>query len=312
MRFLTFRREGAASLGAAIGDDVLDLPGAAAAMDIAGWPPDLDLRAFLGMGESALDKARRTIAAVEEELRRGDGGRLASRGLLFRRDAVKLLAPVPNPSKVVAIGLNYRDHAREQGAPIPDWPIIFAKFPTSVIGLGDAIVWDPALTEQVDYEAELAVVIGETARNVGEEDAYDVVAGYTCANDVSARDLQFGDRQWVRGKSLDTFCPLGPVLVTVDEIPDPQDLSVRALLNGEVMQDSRTSEMIFGVRELIAFASRAFTLLPGDVILTGTPHGVGVFRKPPVFMKDGDRIVIEIEKVGRLENVCRSGVSGKE
>ena len=310
MRFLTFRREGGAAIGAAIGDDLLDLPGAAAAMDIAGWPPDLDLRAFLGMGESALDKARRTIAAVEEELRRGDGGRLASRGLLFPRDAVKLMAPVPNPSKVIAIGLNYRDHAREQGAPIPERPIIFAKFPTSVIGPGDAITWDPALTQQVDYEAEMAVVIGQTARNVREDDALSFVAGYTCGNDVSARDLQFGDHQWVRGKSLDTFCPLGPVLVTPDEIPDPQALAIRAVLNGDTMQDSRTGEMIFGVQELIAFASRAFTLLPGDVILTGTPHGVGVFRKPPLFMKDGDRIAIEIEKIGRLENVCRTAAGG--
>ncbi|MGD0764783.1 MAG: fumarylacetoacetate hydrolase family protein [Dehalococcoidia bacterium] len=306
MRFVTFCREGAAYLGAAIGGDVLDLPGAGAALDIAGWPPDLDLGAFLGMGESALDKARQTIAAVEEEVRRGDGERLASRGLLFSRDAVKLLAPVPNPSKIIAIGLNYRDHAREQGVPIPDRPIIFAKFPTSVIGPGDTIAWDPALTQQVDYEAELAFVIGKTARNVAEKDAITYVAGYTCANDVSARDLQFGDRQWVRGKSLDTFCPLGPLLVTADEIPDPQNLAVRAILNNQVMQDSSTAEMIFGVAELVAFISRAFTLLPGDVVLTGTPHGVGVFRDPPLFLKDGDRVVVEIERIGCLENDCRT------
>ena len=306
MRLLTFRREGVASLGAAMGDDVLDLPGAAAATDIADWPPDLDLRAFLGMGESALDKARRTIAAVEEKLRRGDGGHFASRGLLFPRDTVKLLAPVPNPSKIVAIGLNYRDHAREQGVPIPDRPIIFAKFPTSVIGPGDTITWDPALTQQVDYEAELAFVIGKTARNVAEKDAFTYVAGYTCADDVSARDLQFGDRQWVRGKSLDTFCPLGPVLVTADEIPDPHNLAIRAVLNGRVMQDSSTAELIFGVAALVAFISRAFTLLPGDVVLTGTPHGVGVFRDPPLFLKDSDRIAVEIERIGRLENDCRT------
>jgi 2-keto-4-pentenoate hydratase/2-oxohepta-3-ene-1,7-dioic acid hydratase in catechol pathway len=258
------------------------------------------------MGESALDKARQIIAAVEEELRRGDGERLASRSLLFSRDAVKLLAPVPNPSKMIAIGLNYRDHAREQGVPIPDRPIIFAKFPTSVIGPGDTIAWDPALTQQVDYEAELAFVIGKTARNVAEKDAITYVAGYTCANDVSARDLQFGDRQWVRGKSLDTFCPLGPLLVTADEIPDPQNLAVRAILNNQVMQDSSTAEMIFGVAELVAFISRAFTLLPGDVVLTGTPHGVGVFRDPPLFLKDGDRVVVEIERIGCLENDCRT------
>ncbi|MBE3112267.1 MAG: fumarylacetoacetate hydrolase family protein, partial [Acidobacteria bacterium] len=254
-------------------------------------------------GEATIE---RLLDAVERQMASGRTDELAVRGVLYRFDGLNLMAPVPNPSKIVAIGLNYRDHAREQGAPIPERPIIFAKFPTSVIGPGDAIVWDPALTDKVDYEAELAVVIGATARNVNEADAIDFVAGYTCGNDVSARDLQFGDHQWVRGKSLDTFCPLGPVLVTADEISDPQDLSVRAFLNDETMQDSRTSEMIFGVRELIAFASRAFTLLPGDVILTGTPHGVGVFRKPPVFMKDGDRIAIEIEDIGRLENACRT------
>jgi 2-keto-4-pentenoate hydratase/2-oxohepta-3-ene-1,7-dioic acid hydratase in catechol pathway len=273
-------------------------------------PPELagcgDMLSLLRRGRTAMEAARGLLDAVEGQMASGRTDELAARGLLHRFDGLSLMAPVPNPSKIVAIGLNYRDHAREQGAPIPERPIIFAKFPTSVIGPGDAIVWDPALTDKVDYEAELAVAIGATARNVNEADAIDFVAGYTCGNDVSARDLQFGDHQWVRGKSLDTFCPLGPVLVTPDEIPDPQDLSVRAFLNDETMQDSRTSEMIFGVRELIAFASRAFTLLPGDVILTGTPHGVGVFRKPPVFMKDGDRIAVEIEKIGRLENVCRT------
>jgi 2-keto-4-pentenoate hydratase/2-oxohepta-3-ene-1,7-dioic acid hydratase in catechol pathway len=158
----------------------------------------------------------------------------------------------------------------------------------------------------VDYEAELGVVIGTTARRVSAEGAYAYVAGYTCLNDVSARDLQFGDKQWVRGKSLDTFCPMGPWLVTRDELPDPHTLAIRCSVNGELLQDSNTSELIFGVPELVSFLSHAFTLLPGDVIATGTPSGVGVFRKPPRFLKDGDAVVVEIEGIGRLENSCRT------
>ena len=209
------------------------------------------------------------------------------------------------PDKIVAIGLNYLDHCRETNTPPPDDPVIFTKFTTSIVGPGDEIVWSPALTAEVDYEAELAVVIGKTARHVSRADALDYVAGYTCANDVSARDLQLGDPQWIRGKSLDTFCPIGPAFVTADEVPDPQDLGIRCLLNGEVMQESNTREMIFGVAELIEFSSNAFTLEPGDVILSGTPHGVGMGRDPQVWMKDGDSVVIEIEKLGRLENSCR-------
>ena len=226
----------------------------------------------------------------------------AERGLPLSE--VTLLAPVPRPSKVVAIGQNYMDHCREQGVEPPAWPVIFTKFTTAVIGPGAAIRWDPALTSEVDYEVELAVVIGRTARRVTADAALDYVAGYTVCNDVSARNLQFGDGQWVRGKSLDTFCPLGPWLVTADEIADPQALPVRTTLNGTVVQDSTTAEMIFGVRELIAFSSRAFTLLPGDVIVTGTPPGVGVFRDPQVFLKDGDEITVEIGGIGALTNPC--------
>jgi len=183
-------------------------------------------------------------------------------------------------------------------------PIIFCKFPSAIVGPDAVIRWDPALTRQVDYEAELAVVMGRTARHVSAAEALDYVAGYTLCNDISARDLQFGDGQWVRGKSLDTFCPLGPWLVTRDEIPDPQALAIRCTINGQVMQDSSTSEMIFRVRELIEFCSRAFTLLPGDIIATGTPHGVGHFRKPPAYLKDGDVVTIDIQDIGQLTNRC--------
>ncbi len=218
---------------------------------------------------------------------------------------MRLLSPVPNPSKVVAIGLNYKDHAKEQGAALPAAPLIFAKFPSSVIGPFDEITWDPALTSQVDYEVELGVVIGKRARRVNMETALDYVFGYTVINDISARDLQFGDKQWVRGKSLDTFCPVGPVIVTTDEIPEPQNLAVRCLVNGKVMQISNTEQMVFGVRELVSYCSQAFTLEPGDMIATGTPGGVGVFRKPPIFLKDGDVIVTEVEHIGQLRNTVR-------
>jgi 5-carboxymethyl-2-hydroxymuconate isomerase len=216
---------------------------------------------------------------------------------------------MPRPGKVVAIGLNYQSHAIEQNIETPPAPLIFAKFPTSVIGPGAAIAWDPTLTSEVDFEGELAVVIGRRARNVSEAEALDFVLGYTCGNDVSARDLQFGDRQWVRGKSLDTFCPLGPWVVTRDEIPDPQALRVRTTVSGETLQDGHTRDMIFGVARIIAHASQAFTLEPGDVIMTGTPSGVGVFRDPKRFLRDGDLVEIEIEGIGVLSNACREAAA---
>lgn len=222
----------------------------------------------------------------------------------LKLDSVTLLAPVERPGKIVAVGKNYQGHARETKAEPPKSPILFAKFPTTLNGPGAPITWSAGLTQSVDYEAELAVVIGKTARQVAEQDALNYVLGYTCANDVTARDLQFGDGQWVRGKSLDTFCPLGPVLVTADEIPDPQTLALRCELNGQAMQASHTREMIFGVAVLVSFCSQAFTLEPGDVILTGTPEGVGHFREPPVHLKHGDVVAVEIERIGRLENPC--------
>lgn len=217
----------------------------------------------------------------------------------------ELLAPVPRPGKVVAIGRNYKEHAAEEGADPPSAPLIFAKWPSSVIGHDAEIRWDPQLAGQVDYEAELAVVIGRRARGVTTRDALDYVLGYTCLDDISARDLQFGDGQWVRGKSLDTFCPMGPWIVTTDEIPDPQGLAIRCLVDGEVLQDANTAQMFFGVAEIVSYCSRSFTLEPGDVIATGTPAGVGAFRTPPRFLADGERVAVEIEGVGRLENVCR-------
>lgn len=235
-----------------------------------------------------------------------DAARSASDPALPLAEAGLVVAPLTFPSKIVAIGKNYADHAAETKSKVPDRPLAFTKFTTAIIGPNNVVTWDPALTTQVDYEAELAVIIGKTARRVSQADALDYVFGYTCANDVSARDLQFGDGQWVRGKSLDTFCPLGPWLVTADELPDPQNLDIKCKINGVVMQHSNTSKMIFSVAYLISFLSQAFTLLPGDIILTGTPDGVGAFREPPVFMRHGDEMAVEIEGIGRLVNTCRT------
>jgi len=221
-------------------------------------------------------------------------------------DSSRVTAPVPRPGKIMAVGLNYRDHVEEQGGKvrIPERPMLFAKFPTAVIGDGETVEWDPRLTDAVDIEAELGVVIGRAARRVSEAEALDHVLGYTCINDVTARDLQYGDKQFVRGKSLDTFCPMGPALVTRDEIPDAGTLDVRSWRNGELMQQSNTSNLIFDVSFLVSFCSQAFTLEPGDVICTGTPSGVGYFREPPVLMGEGDVMTVEVEGIGRLTNPC--------
>jgi len=208
---------------------------------------------------------------------------------------------IPRPGKIVCVGLNYRDHAAEGGMDLPKAPLLFAKWPNTLIGDGDAVVLPPEST-QVDYEAELGVVIGAKAKRVSERDALDHVAGYICVNDVSARDLQFADGQWTRGKSPDTFCPVGPRLVAREEIDDPQALAIRCVLNGETMQDSSTSRMIFSVAEIITYVTRVITLEPGDLIATGTPAGVGVFRDPKVLLKDGDEVSVEIEGLGTLTN----------
>lgn len=249
-----------------------------------------DMRSFLQMGDTAMDLASDIVANAPDGV-----------GL----DVVKLMSPITDPSKIIAIGLNYMDHIRESGTGMPNLATMFCKYPSSIIGPGEDISWLKGLTDKVDYEAELAVVIGKTARNVLQADAFDYIAGYTNCNDVSARDLQFmpGD-QWLRGKCLDTFCPLGPYLVTRDEIADPHNLSISCRVNGEPMQDSNTSEMIYKIPYLIEYLSKAFTLYPGDIIATGTPHGVGAFRNPPIWLKHGDVVTVEIEGLGQLTNTC--------
>ncbi len=219
-------------------------------------------------------------------------------------DVRKLLAPIV-PTGILCIGLNYRRHAAEGNAPIPKWPVLFMKTVSAVQNPGDPILLPRHLrSAEVDYECELAVVIGKRCKNVSRGEAIDYVLGYTCANDVSARDWQkeMGGSQWCRGKTFDTFCPLGPCLVTPDEITNPNSLKIKTVLNGEVMQDWNTDDMIFDVPSLVEFLSGSTTLLPGTVILTGTPHGVGMARKPPVWLKSGDQITVEIERIGALHN----------
>jgi len=224
---------------------------------------------------------------------------------IAKPEAETKLGPLFTPRNVICIGLNYKDHAAEGGVPLPEKPVVFAKLNGCVIGSNAPIILPPD-TKQVDYEAELAVVIGRRCKGTSEADALNYVAGYTCMNDVSARDFQFGDNQWVRAKSQDTFGPMGPYLVTSEDIPDPQTLPIRCVVNGQVLQDSNTDKMIFGVRYLISFISRGITLEPGDVISTGTPHGVGFARKPPIFLQDGDEVVVEIDGIGRLLNPVKA------
>jgi 2-keto-4-pentenoate hydratase/2-oxohepta-3-ene-1,7-dioic acid hydratase in catechol pathway len=290
MRFVTFHQGQSSHLGLLAGEQVIDLHAAD-----PGLPQSM--RGFLEAGTPALERAARVRKRWAE-------GLLAP-ACTVPQAGLRLLAPVPDPSKVVAVGANYWDHCRECGLEPPKRPILFAKFPTSVIGPDQTIEWDPGLTTEVDYEAELAIVVGRRARSVPRTRAYEFIFGYTCANDVSARNLQLGDGQWVRGKSLDTFCPLGPVLVTRDEVPNPGGLTIACRVNGETLQDSTTAEMIFDIPTLIEFITQAFTLLPGDVILTGTPHGTGGFREPNIYLKDGDVVEVEIEGLGVLRNPCR-------
>lgn len=221
-----------------------------------------------------------------------------------KTEQIKEILPPVSPPNILALGLNYRRHADETNMKYPDIPVVFIKTTNSVIGPGSPIVLPEAGPDEVDYEAELAIIIGKKAKNVSPQDAMNYILGYTCANDVSARDWQIHKqkKQWARGKSFDTFCPIGPYIVTRDEIADPDNLRIRAILNGETLQDSNTSDMIFDVPTIVSDLSRSMTLLPGTVILTGTPEGVGFTRNPPIFLKEGDVITINIEKIGELTN----------
>jgi 2-keto-4-pentenoate hydratase/2-oxohepta-3-ene-1,7-dioic acid hydratase in catechol pathway len=252
-------------------------------------PPDLIN--LLAAGPSALERARHTATHART-------GHLT-------QSSVALLPPIPEPRKIICIGLNYRDHAAESGALIPKEPILFSKFPTALVGHEANIVL-PAVSSEVDYEAELVIVIGKRGKPRSKAEAAEYIAGYTIGHDVSARDWQLKKegKPWTIGKTFDTFAPCGPVLVTADEVPDPTNLAIRLRLNGATMQDSSTKQMIFSPAELLVYLAQVFTLEPGDLIFTGTPPGVGFARKPPVFLKPGDVVEIEIERLGLLRNRC--------
>lgn len=258
-------------------------------VDLQDADPQLpsSLRELLAQGNDALRRAAQATQA----------------GQALDPSTVRLLAPVPDPEKIFCIGLNYADHAAETGAKIPSEPVVFNKFLTALRAHEDDIVL-PKVSSQVDYEAELVVVIGREGRYIPRESAMDYVAGYACGHDVSARDWQKGKpgNQWLLGKSFDSFAPLGPELVTADEVGDPGALEIELRLNGEVMQHSNTRQLIFPVDYLVAYLSQVATLKPGDLIYTGTPPGVGMARQPPVWLKDGDVVEIEIERIGRLRN----------
>jgi len=284
MKLVTFTQAHRRRIGIVEGNHVLDLAAAAPGLPRAMLP-------FLKAGDDAMAEARACL----------DGGK-------HRLDlaSVRLEAPVPRPGKVLAIGLNYADHVKEGGRPIPEHQIWFAKQATCIVGPNDAIEI-PVVSDRIDYEAELCVVIGRRCRNVPSARAFEVIAGYMCGNDVSVRDWQARTPTMMMGKGFDTHGPTGPWIVTRDEIPDPQALAISCSVNGEILQKASTAEMIFGVAAQIEHLTAAFTLEPGDVIFTGTPAGVGNFRNPPIRLKAGDRVTVEIEKIGRLENACIPG-----
>lgn len=296
MKLVTFQTARGPRHGALLsGSRVLDFSAAACDLPRASAPME-----WFDLGGDVLPAAMALARSVESDAARAAD--LEEAGAIVK-DA-KLLAPVPRPGKVICIGLNYRDHAEESGMDIPERPLMFSKFPTSVCGPEDDVILPPGSTE-VDYEAELGVVIGRRATRVKAKDAADHVLGYVNCNDVSARDFQFADGQWQRGKSPDTFCPMGEYIVTPDEIPDPHKLRIRFRLNGETLQDSNTDQLIFRIPELIEAISESVTLEPGDLISTGTPPGVGFARKPPVYVKAGDKMEVEIEGLGVLTNTAR-------
>lgn len=306
MRLVQFRSRNQDSptpkLGALIngGKAILDLVGTLDGQGKGGWLPAYNSCEWWNLDGSVWSLVRSAcevaLGADEKTV-----AQWHKQGRVTAIEEARLCAPVPRPGKLICIGLNYRDHAIETGMKIPESPVMFSKFATSVIG-PEAAVKIPAGSTQPDYEAELAVVIGRVAKNVSRENAYQHVLGYCAFNDVSARDYQFGDGQWQRGKSCDTFAPMGPFVATRDEIADPHKLNIKLRLNGETMQSSNTEQLIFGIPEIIAFISSCITLEPGDVIATGTPPGVGVARKPPVFIKPGDRMEVEIDGLGVLAN----------
>jgi acylpyruvate hydrolase len=310
MRLVTYQREGQFRTGAQLDKQVVDLNRAhRTALQQTGNEDELavadarvptDMIGLLRGGDTSLRAVQQAVAFARGQLE-VSGKTLNQQGIVYATDDISLLPPVVRPGKVICLGLNYRDHAAESGMTVPDYPVLFHKVAGSLIGHNQPIVV-PRISSKIDYEGELAIIIGRRGKYIAEDEAYSYIAGYTVANDVSARDLQFRTSQWTTGKMLDTFGPLGPALVTRDEVPDPHTLSIKTILNGQVLQDGNTADMIFGVPFIVRYISEIVTLEPGDVILTGTPSGIGNTRSPQVFMKPGDTIEVEIEQLGKLTN----------
>lgn len=303
MKVLTYVREREERVGILVGDAVYDVQASAAFLGAGPMPSSLLGILEAGKGEG-LGAVHAGIAAARET-RSG-----LPRTCWADLKEVRIAAPIRRPPKLICLGLNYRDHAEEQGAKLPEVPLLFAKAPTAVVGPGQPIVI-PASSERVDYEGELALVIGRRLKHAAREEAREGIFGYTCLNDVSEREIQ-KERVWFRAKGIDTFAPIGPWVVTSDELPDPLALSLTTKLNGRVMQAGSTANLIFTPVDIIVFTTRYITLEPGDIISTGTPSGVGVFRKPPVFLKHGDLVEITIDGIGTLANpVVKEGYEAR-
>ncbi|TXT56031.1 MAG: hypothetical protein BAJATHORv1_30415 [Candidatus Thorarchaeota archaeon] len=297
MRLVTYSRLGVPSIGVELDEGILDIPEAASRfgrqyhihghsfphtiMDLLWW-------------DSGVEVVSQILASYHKTSS-------DEKPMLYKKSSISYEAPIKRPGKIIALGLNYRDHIEETGRDVPDFPVIFAKFPSCVMG-PNTVVNIPEVTNQLDWEVELGVIIGRLCKNVEESDALEYVAGYTILNDLSARDLQHTEGQWVRGKSLDGLCPMGPRIVTTDELGDGSGLKMHTKVNGVLKQESNTSNLLYGTKEIVSFLSKSFTLEPGDVIATGTPAGVGFARDPPEFLKPGDEVELYIEKIGYLRN----------
>lgn len=309
MKLITFTQNGTSRIGAIHNDSIIDLhaayeeclksEGKIRFKEIADAFVPADMTGFLQGGKESLDFAQKAIEyAVDHP--NGTGQKL-----VYASDEVKVEAPVPAPGKMICVGHNYREHILEMKRELPAHPVVFAKFANTVIGPQDDIPFFP-ISEQLDYEAEFAFVVGKRARNISQEDALDYVAGYTIVNDVTYRDIQRRTLQWLQGKSVEGSAPMGPWLITTEELQDPSGLELVLTVNGEERQRSNTANLVFSVQYLVEFLSNLMTLEPGDVVLTGTPGGVGVAREPQVFLKDGDVVKIEIDNVGILENQVKA------
>lgn len=300
MRLLSYEKNHVVHLGLLIKDKIVDVSMAYSSLFKGSLPSDM--LSFLDAGETALEKAKK----VEQAVTTSEKDLQSISDLVFNMREAKVVAPIPRPRKnVICLGLNYSEHAEETRSPLPEYPIFFTKPPTSIIGPNAPVLF-PKNTYRVDYEAELAFVIGKHGRNISENDAYDYIIGYSVFNDITARDFQRRHAQWFKGKGLDTFAPMGPCIVTKDEVPNPHNLRISLKLNDTLMQNSNTQHMIFKIPTLLKYLTMDMTVEPGDIIATGTPSGVGFSRKPPIYLKPGDVMTVTVEHVGVLQNKVAS------